>query len=109
MASGEEKEAEPVVSIPDIKIEDTSGDEPKPPTSEQGEAKPAEAASTGEEIAEHLHPAQVDTTLVQDDIVRVSTRIGVICEAGFVSRLFFGKLIFCWISIIMCCRPGIDT
>ncbi|KAL1402875.1 hypothetical protein pipiens_005886 [Culex pipiens pipiens] len=73
VASGEEKEAVPVVSIPDIKIEDTSGDEPKPPTSEQGEAKPAEAASAGEEIAEHLYPAQVDTTLVQDEIVRISS------------------------------------
>ncbi|KAL1376218.1 hypothetical protein pipiens_017025 [Culex pipiens pipiens] len=71
VASGEEKV--PVVPIPDIKIEDTSGDEPKPPTSEQGEVKPAEAASAGEEIAEHLYPAQVDTTLVQDDIVRISS------------------------------------
>uniref|UniRef100_A0A8D8L559 X-linked retinitis pigmentosa GTPase regulator homolog n=1 Tax=Culex pipiens TaxID=7175 RepID=A0A8D8L559_CULPI len=73
VASGEEKEAVPVVPIPDIKIEDTSGDEPKPPTSEQGEAKPTEAASAAEEIAEHLYPAQVDTTLVQDEIVRISS------------------------------------
>ncbi|XP_029730146.2 uncharacterized protein LOC109403594 [Aedes albopictus] len=54
--------------IPDIKIEDTcAGEESKTPDGDE------KAATPGEEFAEHLFPCLVDTTLVQDDIVRISS------------------------------------
>uniref|UniRef100_A0A0P6J635 Putative e3 ubiquitin-protein ligase herc2 n=1 Tax=Aedes aegypti TaxID=7159 RepID=A0A0P6J635_AEDAE len=54
--------------VPDIKIEDTSaGEESKTPDVDE------KAATPGEEFAEHLFPSLVDTTLVQDDIVRISS------------------------------------
>lgn len=56
--------------VPDIKIEDTSaGEESKTPDVDE------KAATPGEEFAEHLFPSLVDTTLVQDDIVRVSVEM----------------------------------
>lgn len=54
--------------IPDIKIEDTGAGE-ESNTSEVDD----KTVSPGEEFAEHLFPTVVDTTLVQDDIVRISS------------------------------------
>lgn len=61
----------PTGPIPDIKIEDTSAGEESKTT----DADEKVGAAPGEEFAEHLFPSVVDTTLVQDDIVRVSRMI----------------------------------
>ncbi|XP_065095854.1 uncharacterized protein ca [Ochlerotatus camptorhynchus] len=59
----------PIGPIPDIKIEDTSaGEESKTPETDE-----KVGSAPGEEFAEHLFPSVVDTTLVQDDIVRISS------------------------------------
>ncbi|XP_055529241.1 uncharacterized protein LOC129721107 [Wyeomyia smithii] len=55
--------------IPEIKIEDTSGD-PKSSVSND-EKQPLPTAA--EDYAEHLFPNLVDTTLVLDDIVKISS------------------------------------
>lgn len=64
--AGEELKT-PTVPIPDIRIEDTSEDSKTPEAEADGPTQP----TAGEEIAEHLVPSLVDTTLVRDDIVKV--------------------------------------
>ncbi|XP_055592814.1 uncharacterized protein LOC129744353 [Uranotaenia lowii] len=70
---GKDVPVTPAVPIPDIKIEDTGAAEDASKRAESAAENSEDQANTGEEIAEHLIPTLVDTTLVQDDIVRVST------------------------------------
>ncbi|XP_053684865.1 uncharacterized protein LOC128734607 [Sabethes cyaneus] len=58
------------MQIPEIKIEDTSEDSKSSGANDDKQSLPANA---GEDYAEHLFPNLVDTTLVTDDIVKISS------------------------------------
>lgn len=80
----------PTVPIPDIRIEDTSEDSKTPEAEADGPTQP----TAGEEIAEHLVPSLVDTTLVRDDIVKV--HYWVISHLIGMVIMFFGTVDFEW-------------
>ncbi|XP_058464342.1 uncharacterized protein LOC131438361 [Malaya genurostris] len=61
------------VDIPEIRIEDTSDDGKGVDSKDTDKQSAGTTASNGEEAAEHLFPTLVDTTLVRDDIVKISS------------------------------------
>ncbi|XP_058813110.1 uncharacterized protein LOC131677367 [Topomyia yanbarensis] len=63
------------VQIPEIRVEDTSDDSKGGAESKESDKQKESAGVSvnGEEIAEHLYPTLVDTTLVRDDIVKISS------------------------------------